>query len=250
MRRPPGAAHRTFDETPSDEARARENVFDFLESGQYDVLGAFWVTVQLTFYSAIGSLVWGTVLAAMRVSPVPLMRTFGTVYVHVVRNTPLTVIVMAASLGLFQTLGITLTGSDDFEVIGFRLAVLSLIAYHATFVCEALRSGINTVPVGQAEAARALGLNFSQVLSLIVLPQAFRAVVTPLANVLIALTKNTTVAAAIGVAEAALLMKEMIETESDAIFLVSAMFAFGFVVLTLPTGMLLGWVSKRVAVKR
>lgn len=224
-------------------------MFDFLESGQYDVLGAFWVTVQLTFYSAVGSLIWGTALAAMRVSPVPLMRAFGTVYVNVVRNTPLTVIILATSLGLFQTLGITLAGGD-FKEIGFRLAVLGLIAYHAPFVCEALRSGINTVPVGQSEAARALGLSFPQVLSLIVLPQAFRAVVAPLANVLIALTKNTTVAAAIGVAEAALLMKEMIENESDAIFLISAMFAFGFVVLTLPTGMLLGWVSKRVAVKR
>ncbi|MFP8959458.1 amino acid ABC transporter permease [Streptomyces nanhaiensis] len=224
-------------------------MFDFLDSGQYDVLGAFWVTVQLTLYSAIGSLVWGTILAGMRVSPTPLMRTFGTVYVNAVRNTPLTVIIVATSLGLYQTLGITLAGGDSKE-IGFRLAVLGLIAYHATFVCEALRSGINTVPVGQAEAARALGLGFFQVLTLIILPQAFRSVVAPLANVLIALTKNTTVAAAIGVSEAALLMKEMVEIESDAIFLVFAVFAFGFVVLTLPTGMLLGWVSKRVAVKR
>ncbi|MDG9703433.1 amino acid ABC transporter permease [Streptomyces sp. DH37] len=224
-------------------------MFDFLDSGQYDVLGAFWVTVQLTFYSAIGSLIWGTILAGMRVGPTPLMRTFGTVYVNAVRNTPLTVIIVATSLGLYSTLGITLAGGDSKE-IGFRLAVLGLIAYHATFVCEALRSGINTVPVGQAEAARALGLGFFQVLTLIVLPQAFRSVVAPLANVLIALTKNTTVAAAIGVSEAALLMKEMVEVESDAIFLVFAVFAFGFVVLTLPTGMLLGWVSKRVAVKR
>ncbi|MGY1456738.1 amino acid ABC transporter permease [Streptomyces sp. SS8] len=224
-------------------------MFDFLDSGQYDVLGAFWVTVQLTFYSAIGSLIWGTVLAGMRVSPTPLMRTFGTVYVNAVRNTPLTVIIVATSLGLYQTLGITLAGGDSKE-IGFRLAVLGLIAYHATFVCEALRSGINTVPVGQAEAARALGLGFFQVLTLIILPQAFRSVVAPLANVLIALTKNTTVAAAIGVSEAALLMKEMVEIESDAIFAVFSIFALGFVVLTLPTGMLLGWVSKRVAVKR
>jgi glutamate transport system permease protein len=224
-------------------------VFDFLESGQYDVLGAFWVTVQLTVYSAIGSLVWGTVLAGMRVSPVPAMRAFGTAYITLVRNTPLTIIMLAASLALFQTLGVDL-GGGTFKEIGFKLAVLALIVYHATYVCEALRSGINTVPVGQAEAARALGLGFFQVLSMIVLPQAFRSVVAPLANVLIALTKNTTVAAAIGVSEAALLMGEMIENEAQALFLVFAMFAFGFVVLTLPAGMLLGWVSKRVAVKR
>ncbi|MFC8829795.1 amino acid ABC transporter permease [Streptomyces sp. NPDC057137] len=222
-------------------------MFDFLEG--YDLLGAFWVTVQLAVFSGIGSLILGTILAAMRVSPVPLMRGFGTVYVNVVRNIPLTVIIVFSSLGLADVFGITLGAADDFDALSFRLAILGLTAYTAAFVCEAIRSGINTVPVGQAEAARAIGLNFTQVLSLIVLPQAFRSVIGPLTNVLIALTKNTTVAAAIGVAEAALLMKEMIENESQLV-LISAIFAFGFVVLTLPTGLILGWVGKRVAVKR
>ncbi|MEU1470846.1 amino acid ABC transporter permease [Streptomyces sp. NPDC005761] len=221
-------------------------MFDFLDG--YDLLGAFWVTVQLTVYSALGSLIWGTLLAGMKVSPVPLMRGFATGYVNVVRNIPLTVIIVFSSLGLFQTLDVKL-GASDFTDINFRLAVLSLSAYTAAFVCEALRSGINTVPVGQAEAARALGLSFAQVLRLIILPQAFRSVVNPLSNVLIALTKNTTVASAIGVAEAAYLMKGMIEAEAQ-LLLIAAIFAFGFIVLTLPTGLLLGWVSKKVAVKR
>jgi glutamate transport system permease protein len=222
-------------------------VFDFLEG--YDVLGAFWTTVQLTLLSAVGSLVWGTILAGMRVSPVPLMRGFGTAYVNIVRNIPLTVIIVFTSLGLANIFSVTLGAADDFDTKFFRLAVLGLTAYTACFVCEALRSGINTVPVGQAEAARAIGLSFTQVLTLIVLPQAFRTVIGPLANVLIALTKNTTVAAAIGVAEAALLMKEMIENEAQ-LLPITAIFALGFVVLTLPTGLLLGWLSKRLAVKR
>ncbi|MGW0083723.1 amino acid ABC transporter permease [Streptomyces sp. NPDC003393] len=221
-------------------------MFDFLQG--YDVLGAFWMTVKLTVLSALGSLIWGTLLAAMRVSPVPLMRGFGTVYVNIVRNIPLTVIIVFTSLGLADIFGMTL-GASDFKIQGFRLAVLGLVAYHAAFVCEALRSGINTVPLGQAEAARAIGLNFSQTLRLIVLPQAFRAVIGPLANVLIALTKNTTVASAIGVAEAAYLMKSMIENEAQTL-LIGAVFAFGFVVLTLPTGLILGWLGKRLAVKR
>ncbi|MFE7029626.1 amino acid ABC transporter permease [Streptomyces sp. NPDC057621] len=221
-------------------------MFDFLEG--YNLWEAFWTTVQLTVLSAVGSLIWGTLLAAMRVGPVPLMRGFGTAYVNVVRNIPLTVIILFSSLGLNQTLGFNM-GSSDFNVVNFRLSVLGLVLYTSAFVCEALRSGINTVPVGQAEAARAIGLNFTQVLTLIVLPQAFRSVVGPLANVLIALTKNTTVAAAIGVAEAAALMKEMIENEAQ-LLLISAVFAFGFICLTLPTGLILGWVSKKVAVKR
>lgn len=222
-------------------------MFDFLQG--YDVLGAFWTTVKLTVYSALGSMVLGTLLAAMRVSPVPLMRGFGTAYVNIVRNIPLTVIIVFSSLGLADIFGVTMGASDDFKLQGFRLAVLSLVAYTAAFVCEALRSGINTVPVGQAEAARAIGLSFSQTLRLIVLPQAFRSAIVPLANVLIALTKNTTVAAAIGVAEAATLMKTMIEAEAQTV-LIAAVFAFGFVVLTLPTGLILGWLGKRLAVKR
>jgi glutamate transport system permease protein len=221
-------------------------VFDFLQG--YDVLGAFWMTVKLTVLSAVGSLVWGTLLAAMRVSPVPLMRGFGTAYVNIVRNIPLTVIILFNSAGLADIFGVTM-GVSDFKIQGFRLAVLGLVAYHAAFVCEALRSGINTVPVGQAEAARAIGLSFSQTLRLVVLPQAFRSVIGPLANVLIALTKNTTVAAAIGVAEAAYLMKTMMENEAQTL-LIGAVFAFGFVVLTLPTGLILGWLGKRLAVKR
>ncbi|MFC5957836.1 amino acid ABC transporter permease [Streptomyces pratens] len=225
-------------------------MFDFISDyNDPTLLGAFWMTVKLTVFSGIASLVWGTLLAAMRVSPVPLLRGFGTTYVNIVRNIPLTVIIVFTSLGLADIFGMTMGAPDDFALQGFRLAVLGLSAYTAAFVCEALRSGINTVPVGQAEAARAIGLNFSQVLGLIVLPQAFRSVIGPLANVLIALTKNTTVAAAIGVAEAALLMKEMIENEAQTL-LIGAVFAFGFVVLTLPTGLFLGWLSKRLAVKR
>ncbi|MDI2127066.1 amino acid ABC transporter permease [Yinghuangia seranimata] len=221
-------------------------MFDFLQG--YDLLGAFWTTIRLAVFSAVGALVWGTALAAMRISPVPLMRGFGTVYVNVVRNIPLTVIIVFTSLGLFQTLGVTL-GANDFTTINFRLAVLGLTAYTAAFVCEALRSGVNTVPLGQIEAARAIGLTFPQTLRLVVLPQAFRSVVGPLANVLIALTKNTTVAAAIGVAEAAALMRVMIENEAQ-LLLISAVFAFGFICLTLPTGLFLGWVGRKVSVKR
>ncbi|MFF7753001.1 amino acid ABC transporter permease [Streptomyces sp. NPDC007971] len=221
-------------------------MFDFLD--KYDVLGAFWTTVQLTLLSAVGSLVWGTLLAAMRVGPVPLMRGFATAYVNIVRNIPLTVIILFAALGLRDTLGVNL-GSDVVDTNSFRLAVLGLIVYTSSFVCEAIRAGINTVPVGQAEAARAIGLSFTQVLGLIVLPQAFRAAVLPLTNVLIALTKNTTVAAAIGVAEAALLMKQMLENEAQ-LLAISAFIALGFCCLTLPTGLILGWVGKKVAVKR
>jgi glutamate transport system permease protein len=216
------------------------------------ILEAFWTTIQLTIFAAIGALIIGTALAAMRLAPVPMLNWIGTAYVNVVRNTPLTLIILFCAFGLGQTLRITLVDPESPTSIAdsnFRLAVVGLTLYTAAFVCETVRSGVNTVPLGQAEAARSLGLTFAQNLRMIMLPQAFRAVILPLGSVLIALTKNTTIASAIGVAEAALLMKEMIETTA-ALLMVGTIFMSGFVILTLPTGLFFGWLGKRLAVAR
>jgi len=216
------------------------------------IFGAFWITIQLTVFAAAGALVLGTLLAAMRLAPVPMLNWIGTSYVNVVRNTPLTLIILFCSFGLAQTLGVTLVDPKSPTSIAdsnFRLAVLGLAVYTAAFVCETVRAGVNTVPLGQAEAARSLGFNFGQNLRIILLPQAFRAVILPLGSVLIALIKNTTIASAIGVAEAALLMKEMIENTA-ALVAVGTIFAVGFALLTLPMGLLFGWLGKRLAVAR
>ncbi|BBX93218.1 amino acid ABC transporter permease [Mycolicibacterium boenickei] len=216
------------------------------------IFAAFWTTIQLTVYSAIGALILGTVLAAMRLAPVPVLNWLGAAYVNIIRNTPLTLIIVFCALGVGQTLRITLVDPHSPTSIAdsnFRLAVLGLTIYTASFVCETVRSGVNTVPMGQAEAARSLGLTFGQNLRLILLPQAFRAVLIPLGSVLIALTKNTTIASAIGVAEAALLMKAMIESTA-AVLTVGAIMAAGFILLTLPLGLLFGWLGKRLAVAR
>jgi glutamate transport system permease protein len=216
------------------------------------LISAFWTTVQLTVLSGLGALALGTILAAMRVSPVPVARWLGGAYVNTIRNIPLTLITLFCSFGLYQTLQITLAGrqSRTFLVdLNFRLALVALTAYTACFVCEALRSGINTVPVGQAEAGRSLGLTFSQNLVHVILPQAFRSVTGPLGSVVVALTKNTSLASVIGVAEASLLMQAMIENEAD-IFSVGAVFAVGFRCRTVPTGLLFGYLSKKMAVAR
>lgn len=216
------------------------------------IIEAFWITIQLTVFSALGALILGTVLAAMRLAPVPTLNWVGTAYVNVVRNTPLTLVILFCSFGLAQTLGVTLvdpTSPTSIVDSNFRLAVLGLTLYTAAFVCETVRAGVNTVPLGQAEAARSLGFTFGQNMRIVLLPQAFRAVIIPLGSVLIALTKNTTIASAIGVAEAALLMKEMIENTA-ALLVVGAIFAVGFVILTLPLGLLFGWLGRRLAVAR
>jgi glutamate transport system permease protein len=213
-----------------------------------DVLDAFWLTIQLAAFSAIGALVIGTIVAVMRVSPVRILQLLGTWYVNTFRNTPLTLLMVFGILGATFILGINLA-PDSITDNNFRWAVVMLSVYHAAFVCEALRSGVNTVPAGQAEAARAIGLTFSQSMTQVILPQAFRGAIAPLGSTLIALIKNTTVAAVIGNQEAAGLMLETVENQgsSISIFLV---FALGFVILTLPLGVLFTSMSRRLVVKR
>jgi glutamate transport system permease protein len=215
---------------------------------QYNVFGAFGMTLLLTFFSAIGALVIGTIVAVLRVSPVPLFQRVGALYVNIVRNTPLTLIIIACNIVMIVNLGLSF--SDDLARNNIMWAIIGLSVYHAAFVCESLRSGVNTVPPGQAEAARSVGLTFGQSLREVMLPQAFRGAITPLGNTLIALTKNTTVATAIGVAEIAGLQREMTEFRSDLALLILAVVAIGFVIITLPMGLLTSYLSSRLAVKR
>lgn len=217
---------------------------------RYDIVGAFWMTIQLSFWAALGSLVLGTILAVMRVSPVTVLQKLGAFYVNVARNTPLTLILVFCVLGAFYILQISLApASAPLRTQIFLWALVGLSAYHAAFVCEALRSGVNTVPVGQAEAARAIGLTFTQSLSQVILPQAFRGAIAPLGSVLIALIKNTTVASIIGSQEASAMMKTIVENETGSL-IVFFIFALGFVILTLPIGVGFTEMSRRLAVKR
>jgi glutamate transport system permease protein len=226
----------------------------FLELiSRYHVPAAFWMTVKLTIGSAIGSLVIGTVIAVCRVSPISVLRAFGSAYVTLVRNTPLTLIVFLTVFGWSNTLGINLAAPTSPTYIidnNFRWGLVALSVYHASFVAEALRSGVNTVPQGQAEAARAIGLSFLPSLGQVILPQAFRGAIAPLGNTLIALTKNTTVVSTIGVAELSYQMKNMIEFSPQLLYAIFVLVALCFVLLTLPTGALFTHLSRRLAVQR
>lgn len=151
-------------------------------------------TLVLFLAGGLLALVLGIIVGAMRVSPIPIARGVGTLYVNTIRNTPLTLVFFAFVFALPPLLGLRLTSA-----VSLTLGICALGVYTATYVAETIRSGINTVPIGQAEAARALGLTFGQVMSLVVLPQAFRSVIPPMMSVFIALLKNTTVAAGFGV---------------------------------------------------
>jgi glutamate transport system permease protein len=198
------------------------------------------VTIQLTLLSFALAFAIGLVIAALRVSPVPPLRAVSTAYVELFRNTPLTAL-MLLTFFVLPVVG--------FRPLYFRFAVMALSVYTGAFLAEAIRSGINAVNRGQVEAARSLGLGFGQVLTIIVLPQALRTVVAPIANLFIALTKNTSVAYVISVTE--LTGVTRIIANQTALPLNAYLGgAVGYLILTIPVGLAFGALERRVAIKR
>ena len=204
-------------------------------------LEGFKNTLGLLILSGIGALVLGIIVAALRISPIASFRGFATVYTEIVRNTPLTLVLFFCAFLLPYL---------QFSPPFFVLAVIGLTVYTSPFVAEALRSGINGVPVGQAEAARSVGLTFGQSLSYVIMPQAVRMVIPPLINVFIALTKNTSVAGAFFVFELFGAGRQVVNDRGDAVIAILAGVAFFYLIITITLGQIAARVEKKVAVLR
>jgi glutamate transport system permease protein len=202
-------------------------------------LRGFGNTLSLLLLSGSGALLIGLVIAAMRISPVASLRAFATVYTEIVRNTPLTLVLLFCA---------TILPYLQFQPGYFTLAVLGLTVYTSPFVAEALRSGVNGVAIGQAEAARSIGLTFGQTLSFVVMPQAIRMVIPPLINVFIALTKNTSVAGAFFVFELFGAARRITNERGDEVIAILLAVAAFYLVITIPLGLIAGRIEKKVAV--
>lgn len=167
-------------------------------------------TIALTLLGYAFALVLGTLVAVCRVSPIPPLRWAGTVYVEIFRNIPLLSLLILLAFGL-PDVGIVLPF--------FWCGVLGLTLSSAAFVGENIRSGINTVPIGHAEAARSIGLGFFGVLRYVVLPQAFRTMVQPLVNVFIGTLIGSSLCAAIAVAETTYVTQQLNIRSAEAVLL-------------------------------
>ncbi|HUH53934.1 MAG TPA: amino acid ABC transporter permease [Microbacteriaceae bacterium] len=204
------------------------------------VLQGFFMTLRLLLVGGLGAMAIGTVVATMRISPVASLRMFAAGYTELVRNIPLTLLFVF----MVFVLPLIVTNKPPYEA----LAMITLAVYTSPFVAEALRSGINGVPVGQAEAARSIGLTFGQTLSIVILPQALRMVVPPLINVFIALTKNTSVAGGFFVAELFLTARTLANQNGQAVLQILVGVAFFYLLITVPLGLIAGAIEKKVRV--
>jgi len=214
---------------------------DVLWDNRQLLLEAFGQTLALLVVSGAIALVAGTVLGSFRVSAVPALRAVGTAYVTVFRNTPLLVVFLLVYYGLPEL---------DVQLPQFWRATTALSLYTSAFICEAVRSGVNAVDPGQAEAARSIGMGFGQTLRIVVLPQAFRAVIPPIASVLIALTKNTSLVAGFGIADATFRMRGLLNNHpGDALFIFGGI-AIGYVLIVAVISLVANGLERSVAAAR
>jgi glutamate transport system permease protein len=199
-------------------------------------------SLGICLWAMVGSLVLGALIAAFRVSPVASLRAFGTAWVNVLRNCPLTVVLFFMAFGLPE-IGI----NQSFYVFG----VAGLVLYTSAFVCEAIRAGINSVPAGQAEAARAIGLTFTQNLGSVIMPQALRTSVPPVGSVIIAMFKNSAVVGAFGVGRDLYSVgRDLTSAQGYSYIPVLLGVAVGYLIITLSAGALLGVLERKVAIVR
>jgi len=224
---------------------------------RFDVFaGGFWLTLQFCILAGIGALLIGTLMAVLRISPVPPLRAVGTAYVTVFRNVPLTVVLFFTAFGLpvlgsnasfLEIPGLTSIFSRlGIELPYFRFAVLGLSLYTGAFVCEALRSGVNAVAAGQAEAARAIGLTFTQNLRYVILPQAWKSAIVPLGSVIIAMIKNSALAGFFGVVgDLSATADSLVSAEGLPLIPVFIGISIGYLIMTVPLGLALDTVERR-----
>lgn len=197
-------------------------------------------TLAITALAFISAVVLGTLVAVFRVSPIPPLRLLGAVYVELFRNIPLLSLLILVAYGL-PYVGVTLSL--------FTTAVVCLTLVSGAFACETVRGGINGVPVGQAEAARALGMTFSQSLSHVILPQALRTMVQPLVNIFIGVALGSSMAAAVAVGELTYTAQQIGNrtAESMLLFVISAVV---YIVIALLGGGAGSVLERRLAVHR
>ncbi|OIK09667.1 amino acid ABC transporter permease [Peribacillus sp. B-H-3] len=195
-------------------------------------LEGFKNTVYASLIALAASLLLGTVLAVMRIAPFKPLNWLGTIYVEFIRNIPLLVITIFIFL--------------VFKLSGLYAGILGLTIYTASFVAEAIRAGIMSVPQGQMEAARSSGLSYGQAMRIIILPQAFKIVIPPLGNQFINLVKNTSIISLVAGADL-MYQGDLISSRTFVVFDVYIFVAMFYLILTIPLSLGVGYLEKRLA---
>jgi His/Glu/Gln/Arg/opine family amino acid ABC transporter permease subunit len=217
-------------------------LISFLQDHWDAYVSGFWVTIRLVVFSFAIAMVVGTLVAALRVAPIVWLQRLGAVYVETFRNVPLLVLLFISFAGLRRA---------GIDINAWVAGTASLGLYTGAYVAEALRSGVFSVGKGQIEASLSLGFTYAQTLRRVVLPQAFRTVISPLGSLTIAMIKNSAI---IGVSLLALpdLLKQARIVQSRTFETNETFFwaALGYLLLTGAVTLLIRNLESRFAIRR
>jgi His/Glu/Gln/Arg/opine family amino acid ABC transporter permease subunit len=217
-------------------------LLDVLTDHWSEFSSGFWVTVRLVVISFGIAMVVGTLVAALRIAPSKWLRRVGGLYVEVFRNIPLLVLLFISYAGLRR---------GGVDINAWVAGTASLGLYTAAYVAEALRSGVFSVGKGQIEASLSLGFSYASTLRRIVLPQAFRTVISPLGSLTIAMIKNSAI---IGVSLLALpdLLKQARIVQARTFQTDETFFwaAVGYLILTGAVTLVIRNLERRFAIRR
>ena len=156
-------------------------------------------TLHLTAIAALGGLFFGTLLALARLSPIKPLSMFAAGYVNLMRSIPLVLVIFWFFFLVPVILQVAMGYERPPQVGAERTAIITFIMFEAAYFCEIMRAGIQSIPRGQVHAAQALGLNYSQTMRLVVLPQAFRNMIPVLLTQTIILFQDTSLVYAISI---------------------------------------------------
>ena len=217
-------------------------MLDVLTDHWSEFSSGFWVTVRLVVISFGIAMVVGTLVAALRIAPSKWLQRVGGVYVEIFRNIPLLVLLFISYAGLRR---------GGVDINAWVAGTASLGLYTAAYVAEALRSGVFSVGKGQIEASLSLGFSYAETLRRIVLPQAFRTVISPLGSLTIAMIKNSAI---IGVSLLALpdLLKQARIVQARTFQTDETFFwaAVGYLILTGAVTLVIRNLERRFAIRR
>ncbi|MDQ3986696.1 MAG: amino acid ABC transporter permease [Actinomycetota bacterium] len=217
--------------------------WEVLKNGLPEFVDGFQVTVQLVAISFFIAIIVGTVVASFRIAPLKPLNFIGTIYVEAFRNIPLLVLLFITFAGFAR---------GGFPVAPLTSATASLGLYTAAYVAEAIRSGVFAIGKGQLEAAQSLGFTFGKSLRKIILPQAFRTVIPPLGNLMIAMIKNSAIIGASLVTIRPDLLKTARIIQNNTFKTTETFFwaGVGYLILTLTATLAVRYLEKRLAIRR
>jgi len=199
------------------------------------LLEGFWVSVQIFVLTLLFSMPLGMIVAFGRMSKCRVLRALVKIYISIMRGTPLMLQILVVYFGPFYAFRIQMGRGYRFPAV-----ILAFVINYAAYFAEIYRAGIESMPVGQYEAAQIMGYNKSQTFFKIILPQVFKRVLPPVTNETITLVKDTSLAFTISVAEMFTIAKEIASAQTSMVPLLAAgifYYIFNLVVATVMEGL-------------